>query len=163
MKGLKIRKATIKDLDVLNHIQTALLDDERGKYTMALPSEKKIDTMRGSRAKELLQSKDAVVMLAELDGQFVGGVYGEIQHVEDDVGWAKYTKKGYIGWGFVEPAYRKQGVAYELVQEVLRWFKLRNIKLMAVSIMHNNKAVQGLMKKFGFKEYIVDFRAVMNP
>jgi ribosomal protein S18 acetylase RimI-like enzyme len=60
------------------------------------------------------------VFVAEVDGQVVGYILGAIIDLHPDL--FQHTDAGFIADIFVDPAYRRRGIARELVETISAWF-----------------------------------------
>ena len=116
MQRAKLRKLTMKDLDVVTAIDYNLLGTERRGYW-----EEKI----------ILTETSAVPSLAaEVDGKMIGFILGRVSGGE-------YSVPGNVGWidtlGVVKE-YQKKGIARLLFQEMLDMFKAVGIDTIYVFV-----------------------------
>ena len=116
MQRAKLRKLTMKDLDVVTAIDYNLLGTERRGYW-----EEKI----------ILTETSAVPSLAaEIDGKMIGFILGSVSGGE-------YSVPGNVGWidtlGVVKE-YQKKGIARLLFQEMLDMFKAVGIDTIYVFV-----------------------------
>jgi len=116
MQPAKLRKLTMKDLDVVTEIDYNLLGTERRGYW-----EEKI----------ILTETSAVPSLAaEVDGKMIGFILGRVSGGE-------YSVPGNVGWidtlGVVKE-YQRKGIAQLLFQEMLDMFKAAGIDTIYVFV-----------------------------
>lgn len=69
--------------------------------------------------------------------------------VKDCVG-EEPRQAGYVNGLYVLPDYRRQGIAQTLLDEGMRWFKGRGLKLVELYIAINNDAARGFWRKNGY-------------
>ncbi|MBN1200430.1 MAG: GNAT family N-acetyltransferase [Anaerolineae bacterium] len=74
-------------------------------------------------ASRLIERRDdphTCAFVAEVDNQVVGYILGAMLDLHPDL--FKHLEAGYIADIFVDPAYRHQGIARDLVNTINRWF-----------------------------------------
>ncbi len=57
-------------------------------------------------------------------------------------------KRGYFSFLFVEPQYRRKGIASELTRARVQWLKKRRVKFVVTEILPSNKASLANLKKY---------------
>jgi len=62
-------------------------------------------------------------------------------------------KVGYLAEGYVDPKYRRKGIAAEMINETKNWFKKNKLKRTVLSTHSLDKGANKFWKKRGFKEY----------
>lgn len=148
--SIQIRQAQGKDIDVLNSFQNKL-----GAHERPLDSTiKRKGRVIYYNIKKLINSKNSLVLIGEINGKPVGCAFGEIQRIKGD--WSKYKYKGYIGMMFVEKIYRGKGVGRMIINKLLGWFKKNKIKDVRLQVYKNNVGSVAFYKKCGFKDYILE-------
>jgi GNAT superfamily N-acetyltransferase len=64
---------------------------------------------------------------------------------------------GFIAIMFVRPQHRAQGISSLMASKALAWFKKRDVALIGLTVLSDNKHARRIYKKWGFG----DFSAVM--
>jgi len=150
---VKIRKATLKDLDVLYNLNVELAKYEfRFDPVKKKPRKKKRYIHSYEDLRKKLKKKDCHFFIAEDQGKTIGFIEG---CVENSPPFYKYPRKGNIGPTFIKKEYRNKGVGKKLVKEMLGRFKSKNIKWIQITTHAKNTKSIKFWKKMGFKEYSV--------
>jgi len=68
---------------------------------------------------------------------------------------------GYCDDLFVLPSYRRRGIAKELLNNLLMWFKSKKIKYFEIESYANNDVAIKAYHSFGFKDYLLKLRKVI--
>jgi ribosomal protein S18 acetylase RimI-like enzyme len=93
---------------------------------------------------------DRIVLVAVEDRKIIAYIRGTLAktlHV------LNVKLRGVIDNLYVEEEYRRKGVAKNLIEELIKWFKEKNVDVMTVHVYLLNSKAIALYKKFGFKEY----------
>jgi GNAT superfamily N-acetyltransferase len=145
---IKIRKATLNDLDVLLSFEQQLIDVER-PMDPSLEQEKKINYFD---IPEFITSDTAEMYVALVDNEIVGCGYGLIKQNK-----SKFTQKeqGYIGFIFVKAAYRGKGVNKYIFEAIFDWFKTKGIIEVRLSVYEKNPRAIKAYQKLGFENNLV--------
>lgn len=150
---IKIRPAKLNDVPVLDSFQNKIGVHER-PLDPAIKRRGKIRYHSLNTIKRLINSKNSIVLIAEVDGKPAGCGFGEIQKTKGN--WSRYKNKGYIGMMFVEKRYRIKGIGGMIIDKLLRWFKKNKIKDIRLQVYENNVGSVEFYKKHGFKNYILE-------
>jgi len=97
-----------------------------------------------------LNDKDTRSLVAEDDGKLIGYLRAGVEKAPD---YVAAKKIGIIYDAFVLEKYRKQGIAKQLLTEALRWFEIKKVKNIELSVDVRNDAGIKFWKNTGFKEY----------
>lgn len=149
MKNIKIRKAKLKDLDLLMEFQRKLVDEEM-RITRKLEIKKPL-AYPESEVREIILSKNSCAFVAEHNGKPIGCGFVRLEKLADY--WYKHQKAGYLGMLFVEKPYRRKGIAAKLQDERMRWLRSKGIRLCFNTILSGNEPSMKMQKKRGFKPY----------
>ncbi|MCF6349079.1 MAG: GNAT family N-acetyltransferase [Flavobacteriaceae bacterium] len=147
--NIKIRKATLNDLDVLLNFEQQLIDVER-PMDPSLEQKKKINYFD---IPEFITSDTAEMYVAIVDNKIVGCGYGLIKQNK-----SKFTQKkqGYIGFIFVKEEYRGKGVNKCIFEAIFNWFKTKGIIEIRLSVYEKNPRAIKAYEKIGFKKNLVE-------
>lgn len=69
---------------------------------------------------------------------------GRVQIGDDKIG----PQRGYMSFLYVEPEYRRQGIARAITEAEIGWLKVQGIKFVQTDIMPANKASIANLKKY---------------
>lgn len=139
-----IRRAIKKDTITLDKMLTMLIQDERINYDKYINSKFVVNNWY----KKYINDYDKLLLVYEIDGIVVGYIYGYIIN-EDAVYLVRHSKLDAL---YVLKEYRNSGIANELVNEFVKWCKMRNVKYIEVGVMVNNDIAKKIYEKNGFKK-----------
>lgn len=139
-----IRRAIKKDTITLDKMLTMLIQDERINYDKYINSKFVVNNWY----KKYINDYDKLLLVYEIDGIVVGYIYGYIIN-EDAIYLVRHSKLDAL---YVLKEYRNSGIANELVNEFVKWCKMRNVKYIEVGVMVNNDIAKKIYEKNGFKK-----------
>lgn len=132
---IRVRRLAKTDLDSLLRIEKALADEVS-------------DDLRSSILECFDPSRAPMSLGAELDGQLIGFIIGELKLWEfgekQPVGWIKE-----VG---VDPEYQGQGVGEVLGQELMRYFKSKGVRIVKTVVEWNSGDIISYFGTLGFKK-----------
>src|SRR5690349_19739790 len=103
MNQMRIRQASISDLDRLRDLEQAMIEAER-------PFDDTIRTgadVRYYDLEMLIDSSDAEVLVAEVDSEIIGTGYARLERSEP---YLNHDRHSYLGFMYVLPEHRGKGV-----------------------------------------------------
>ncbi|MDT4855459.1 Acetyltransferase (GNAT) family protein [compost metagenome] len=132
---VNIRVATQVDIDSLILLRAYLLDGTSASYSSRSPedTERWRATYRDWLTSRLKESDCVLILAAEHRDS--GDILGCATGIIDQRAPAPGSLNGLSGWVqsvVVSPQWRKRGVAWELMQHLLRWFSNRGIATVAL-------------------------------
>jgi ribosomal protein S18 acetylase RimI-like enzyme len=148
---VKIRKATPHDIEGILKLKLRL----KSQDIKTDPYLRPIDEVRDVYKKYLIHDLkmreiDRIVLVAVEDRKIIAYIRGTLTktlHV------LNVKLRGVIDNLYVEEKYRRKGVAKNLIEELMKWFKGKNVDVMTVHVYPLNSKAIALYKKLGFKEY----------
>lgn len=157
---VKIRKASLKDLEIIYNLNIDLAKHElRFDQIRKRPQKKKRYRYGYKNLREKLKKRDYRFFVVEDEGKTVGFIEGCIRKTPS---FYKYSRKGEVGPIFVKKEYRNKGVGKKLVKEMLNWFKSKNIKWIQLTTHAKNINSIKFWKKLGFKEYSIRMNLLLK-
>jgi len=148
---IKIRKATKKDLAAIADIwyKEERLSEKLESFYRLKKNAKKIII---NKLKKKINKKDFIIFVAEDKGKIIASFQGWIS--KPYYLW-DYDAIGHVGTVYVERAYRKKGIAKKLLDELIRWFKSKNVDAIDGYFLNKNKIAKKVWHKLGFKDVMV--------
>lgn len=146
MDKIVLEKAKIEDLPTIVELHNEQSNESR-KFMKGLDKKEKVFFYSKAEIKKLLTSPTCYLVLAKLNNKTVGCGLARIEKASR---WSKYKLQGYLGMLYVKPMYRRQGIAWALQEERVRWLKERGIKLLTCTVFVANKESLSLQQKRGF-------------
>ncbi len=104
---------------------------------------------------ELIKSTDAEVLVAVVNDEIVGSGYAKILKAQP---YQKYNEYAYLGFMYVKPAFRHQGVNQKVVKQLIKWAKNRNLTEVRLEVYDENTIAKNAYLKAGFKPNLVEMR-----
>ena len=135
-----IRKAKIEDAKDLNNLLTLLIRDEK-QYDDSIDENFTVTNMY----ENYIDDPTKFIYAAYIDDKIVGYLYG---YCNDDS--TLLIKKACLDALYVEKQYRGNGIANKLIEEFKKWASLKNVKVIEVSVMYENKVAKNLYQKHNF-------------
>jgi ribosomal protein S18 acetylase RimI-like enzyme len=105
--------------------------------------------------KEVLPDKAQKIYAAVVANKFIGYIDGQISQRAPIY---KIKLVGSIGTIFVQPEFRKRGIATALALKLMDWFTKNQVRYIEHPISSRNEPSLSFWKKLGFEDYMVWFR-----
>ena len=109
---------------------------------------------------EAIPSESSKIFLAEEDDMPVGFIFGKI--TKPFLSASKINEIGLIELCWVDPAYRQQGVASQLVHILEDWFKAQGIEYIDLQYLVGNVSAEKSWEKMGYMPYRISSRKKLN-
>jgi GNAT superfamily N-acetyltransferase len=103
----------------------------------------------------MLASPDIRLLVAELDGKLVGSGYARI---EPGRHYLKHALHAYLGFMYVDPAHRGEGVNQLIIQNLAEWARSRNITELRLDVYTVNTPAIRAYEKAGFTQHLLTMR-----
>ncbi|MFK7949097.1 MAG: GNAT family N-acetyltransferase [Saprospiraceae bacterium] len=145
-----IRKATLEDLPIL-------LQFEQGIITAERPYD---ETLRKGHInyydiQALIESKQAEVIVAEIDGEVVSSAYAKRKK---SLPYLDHEYHAYLGFMFVKPSFRGQGINRLIIDRLYDWAKANDLREIRLEVYDGNDAAIRAYEKAGFKKNLIMMR-----
>ncbi len=150
MEKTIIRPATIDDLD-------KLLAFEQGIITTERPFDV---TLREGHINyydigEMIVADNVEVAVAELDSEIIGSGYARIADSKD---YLKHTQHAYLGFMYVDPKHRGNGVNQQIMEYLKQWALSKNLTELRLEVYDENLSAIKAYEKAGFSKLLVQMR-----
>ena len=150
MSEVKIRKASLVDLEQLLGFEQDLIKAERPFDPTLKP-----DPINYYDLKSLLTSPLAEVLVAEADNKVIASGYARIDKSKP---FLKHTTHAYLGFMYVLPEYRGQGINKQIMDALKDWAVSKNITEFRLEVYYDNISAIKAYEKIGFSKYILEMR-----
>ncbi|MEI8061303.1 MAG: GNAT family N-acetyltransferase [Candidatus Berkelbacteria bacterium] len=147
---MKIRKATIDDLDRVIELDGFLYDKELEEFDKTLNKDWIITGGGRNHFRDRVLEKDGVVFVAEEADQVIGYVACSIS---DSAPYRKKFKLAELGSMFILENFRSQGVGGKLIAEFFRWAKDQKADRATVTASAGNESAIRFYRRNGFENY----------
>ena len=150
MNEVKIRKASLDDLEQLMVFEQDLIKTERPFDPTLKP-----DPIKYYDLKSLITSPLAEVVVAETDNKVIASGYARIDRSKP---FLKHSTHAYLGFMYVLPEYRGQGINKQIMDALKDWAVSQNITEFSLEVYYDNISAIKAYEKIGFSRYILEMR-----
>ena len=139
---MKIRSATLNDIDVIIKFKIMMFEDAKLKHILA----DNIEELVRAEYQKLYNENKAIHFIIEKDSKIVAISGG---FIKSDIPYCFYKKPiyGFIGDMYTLKEYRKNGFAKPLLAKTVKWLKEKEIDKIQLLASKDGK---NMYKKFGF-------------
>lgn len=145
-----IRAAKSADLDILCDFQQELVDAERPFD----PTIKEGKVIYYDIA-ELIGAANVGIFVAEINTEVVGCGYAKLVKSKD---FLKHSRHAYLGFMYVKPEYRGQGVNSKVMETLKAWSLSHGVTEIRLEVYAQNNAALKAYLKSGFKPHVMEMR-----
>jgi GNAT superfamily N-acetyltransferase len=150
MDNIKIRTATLADMDILLEFEQGVIKAER-PFDVTLGT----DPITYYNLEELIVSDDASLIVAEIKGEIIGSGYALIKPARHYLNHGFYS---YLGFMFTLPEYRGRGVNTRIIERLKQWSYSKGLKEIRLTVYDENHGAIRAYEKVGFKKHIIEMR-----
>jgi GNAT superfamily N-acetyltransferase len=150
MDDVKIRTATLDDMDILLEFEQGVIEAER-PFDVTLGA----DPITYYKLEELILSQDASLVVAEIKGEIIGSGYALIKPARHYLNHGFYS---YLGFMFTLPDYRGRGVNTRIIERLKQWSYSKGLKEIRLTVYDENHGAIRAYEKVGFKKHIIEMR-----
>ncbi len=150
MDNIKIRTATLNDMDILLEFEQGVIKAER-PFDVTLD----VDPITYYNLEELILSEDASLVVAEIEGEIIGSGYALVKPARHYLNHEFYS---YLGFMFTLPDYRGRGVNTKIIKKLKQWSDSKGLKEMRLTVYDENHIAIRAYEKIGFKNHIIEMR-----
>ena len=144
MKNLSFRPATEKDLSTLRQFEQGIIAAER-----PLDPTLKNEPFSYYDISAMIAADDVAVIIGTIDKEIVVSGYVRIKNASSV---KQYEQYAYLGFIFVKPKYRGNGINQLLMDELLVWTKAQNVNEIRLDVYAENLPAIRAYEKAGFKK-----------
>lgn len=150
MADITIRKANLDDLAILLEFEQAIIRFER-----PFAPNLRVDPISYYDLASLIQHEDAHVVVAEAVGEIIGSGYALIK---TNSAYKKPDQYVYLGFMYVKPSYRGQGVNGLIIDHLITWAQQQNLTELQLDVYAENEVALRAYKKKGFSSELLTMR-----
>jgi GNAT superfamily N-acetyltransferase len=148
--NILIREADHRDLPILQEFEQGIIATER-----PLNSHLKSEDICYYDIAALIDGDGSVVMVAEEQGQLLGSGYGRIKESKTHL---NHDSHAYLGFMFVAPSSRGQGINQLIIQALIGWGKEQGMNEFYLEAYADNTSAIRAYEKIGFKQSLVEMK-----
>ena len=94
-------------------------------------------------------------LLRELDNKVIASGYARIDKSKP---YLKHSHHAYLGFMYVLPEYRGQGINKRIMDVLKNWAAAQNITEFRLEVYYDNVSAIKAYEKFGFSRYFLEMR-----
>jgi len=150
MENILIREAKVSELDKLYAIEQLIIEAER-------PFEENMQNkdFHYYDIEQLILNEDSFVIGAETNHQIIATGYAKIAKSLD---YLKDDYHAYLGFMYVDPAFRGQGVNQLIIDTLIEWSRKKGLTVVCLEVFNGNQMAVKAYRKSGFSENMVKMR-----
>jgi len=141
---IEIRQALESEKNILLDFEQGIISAER-----PFASTLKDDEIHYYDLFELIKSENAEVLVAVIDGEIIDSVYVKILQAKP---YLKHIQYAYLGFMYVKPGFRGQGVNLKLLQSLIEWANRKNTSEIRFEVYNENEIAKNAYLKSGFSQ-----------
>ena len=154
MEEIKIRKALLNDLELLLAFEQDLIKTERPFDPTIKP-----DPVNYYDLRTMLTAPNVEVVIAEVNNKIIASGYARIDRSKP---FLKHQNHAYLGFMYVLPEFRGQGVNKKIIDALKNWAATQNINEFRLEVYYENVSAIKAYEKIGFSRYSLEMRYNLN-
>ena len=147
---VEIRKAIETEIEILLSFEKGIIETER-----PFDNTLKEGEIHYYNLIELIKAKKAEVLVAVINNEIVGSGYAKTLPAQP---YQKYGEYAHLGFMYVKPAFRGQGVIQEILLGLIDWAKSQNLTEVRLEVYDENIVAKNSYLKAGFKANLLEMR-----
>ena len=154
MQDIIIREATLEDLPVLLNFEQGIITAER-PFDPTLKKEE----INYYSIRDMILASDVHVVVAESQNKLIASGYARIEKAKPYLDHEDYA---YLGFMYVDPAYRSQGINGKIIDALKKWSLEKNITELRLQVYDENVSAIKAYTRAGFSRYMLIMRMRLN-
>ncbi|WP_022963255.1 GNAT family N-acetyltransferase [Halopseudomonas pelagia] len=150
---MNIRPADLSDLPDLLLFEQAVVAAEQ-PYNPEIR-----DKARYYDLDRLIADELSLLLVAELDGVLVGCGYAQIRESKAHL---QHTRHSYLGFMYVQPAHRGQGINQNIIDRLLAWSREKQALRCYLDVYAGNAAAIRAYEKVGFNSSLIEMKLCLD-
>jgi GNAT superfamily N-acetyltransferase len=148
--NIKIRSATLNDLDMLLDFEQSIINSER-PFDPTLKEE----PIHYYDIKKMISDPQVEVVVAEHEQKIIASGYARIENAKP---YLKHQTNAYLGFMFVHPDYRGKGINGNIIEALKQFALSQGITEMRLEVYCKNESAIKAYEKIGFIKHITEMR-----
>ncbi|MFI5132172.1 MAG: GNAT family N-acetyltransferase [Chitinophagales bacterium] len=151
---VKIRKATLSDLEQLYIFEQNIIQAER-PFDPTLKRER----TNYYDLKEMITAVHVEVVVAESDNRIIGSGYARIEKSKT---YLQHSNHAYLGFMYVLPEFRGKGINKRIIETLQDWAMLQNVPELRLEVYYENINAIKAYEKIGFSKHMLQMRLKLD-
>ena len=148
--NITLRKATLDDLETLRKFEQGVIEAERPYDPTIREGEVQYYDLE-----KLITSDESYLAVAEARGVLVGCGYARLEPARP---WLNHTHYAYLGFMYVLPEYRGQGINAIIINALQQWALSRKVNELRLEVYSGNIPAIRAYEKVGFTTHLLEMR-----
>jgi len=153
MSTVKYRTATLEDIPILLGFEQQLIAYERPFDTNLK------DPCTYYDLNYLIKSNNAQLIVGSIDNEIISSGYAKIVEAQPYHKNAKYT---YMGFMYVKPEFRGQGIIQDLITKLKEWSITKNIYEVRLEVYNGNASAIKAYENNGFNKHMIEMKQYLK-
>ncbi len=149
-ENIKVRKATLHNLPVLQQLMQEIAKAER-PFDETL----KDGFVEYYNLEQIITDVQCLLVVAEINNEIIASGFAQIR---DDNAYHKHSRYAYLGFMYVHPLHRGKGINQQIVQYLQQFALLRGITELRLEVYPGNTPAVKAYEKAGFAPHILQMR-----
>ena len=150
MSKYQFRPATLDDIEQLKSFEQAVISAER-PFNSAI----KANGAYYYDLDELIASDNSLLLILEDDGNSIATGYVKIEKSKPSF---QHSYHGYLGFMYVLPEYRGQGLNKLMINELISWAQNKDVQDFYLDVYSGNQAAINAYQKLGFQSSMIEMK-----
>jgi len=150
MDKINFRAAEINDLPILYKFEQGIVSTER-PFDPTLKNEH----INYYNIRAMITANDVAVIVALVNDKIIASAYVKIKKAPP---YLKFEYYAYLGFMYVRPKYRGQGVSQKVIEQAKIWAQSKNLNELRLEVYDENISAITAYEKFGFNKHIIEMR-----
>ncbi|MEO6667933.1 MAG: GNAT family N-acetyltransferase [Ferruginibacter sp.] len=148
---MQTRKATLNDIPTLLAFEQAVITTER-PFDPTLAA----GTIHYYDIREMILADHVEILVAEIDSKIVACGYARIEKSKP---YLQHNGHAYLGFMFVHPEFRGQGLNAKIITALKEWVVSKGITELRLEVYFDNLSAIAAYEKMGFQKLLIEMRA----
>ena len=145
-----IRKAIETDIEILLSFEKGIIATER-----PFDNSLKVGEIHYYDLVALIRGSRSEVLVAIVDNEIIGSGYAKIVQAKP---YQQFTEYAYLGFMYVKPAFRGQGINKKILDGLIDWAKSQHLTEVRLEVYDENTIAKNAYLKAGFKPDLLTMR-----
>lgn len=150
MPNIIIRKALLEELDILLSFEQGIIEYERPMLPDMMT-----EHFTYYDLKELIESENSEVLVAEVDGRLVASGYAKLKK---SLNYHTHEFHSFLGFMFVSPDCRGKGINGKIIDQLTIWSKKKGATVLNLTVFAQNESGIRAYEKIGFDKSVIEMR-----
>jgi len=150
---LNFREAKTSDIPKLLELEQCVVEAER-PFNASIKSEGAFYY----DLEQLIACDNALLLVIEIGNEIAATGYAQIRNSKPSLAHEQHS---YLGFMYVSPQFRGQGINSILIEKLIEWSKLKGVNTLYLDVYSENQSAIKAYEKVGFKSSLVEMKLTL--